>query len=124
MTINFNESDLLKAENEFSLVKYLPEQRPIMNAVRDLLCNFIPISPLAMGGFIQKAFQKWQLNHKMDISSVATMDPEDKILVVSQLVQYLKLSLSRIMLHPEQKPILDEALSNALKFYKDNFAYR
>jgi hypothetical protein len=66
----------MKAEQDFSKLQLPPENRKNVTSFAQLYTRFLPISELAMKGFISMAMRDFQVQEKMDIMKIYQLPRE------------------------------------------------
>jgi hypothetical protein len=121
---SFKPKALREAEKYFKNVHMTQEQHNIFVNIVKLFMQYIPMGEMAAKGLGWKSISKWQLEYKRDLLGLENEPPEMRIKSLEQLFEIVKTELTAILEDPEQQSLIDEAVTELLKFYKENYAYR
>ncbi len=114
--IEFKTEAVLEVERDFSKLQLIPVAKQVVAASAQLYAKFLPISELAMKGFIAMAMRDFQIQEKVD-ASILNQFPKEKMLEYMQKMEdILRGKLEKVLLRPEQKPKLREAIQKAHEF--------
>ncbi len=114
--IEFKKDAVMKAEQDFSKLQLPPENRKNVTSFAQLYTQFLPISELAMKGFISMAMRDFQVQEKMDIMKIYQLPRETQDKWIQKMTAILQDKLEKVLLHPEQKAALRDAIKNAQDF--------
>ena len=124
MVLTWNERVVNEAEEEYSRLQVAPAQTQIVVLMADLLCSFIPLKKLAMKGFAWRAIIKWQKDNHRPLTDLETIPPAQRLSAAKDIFANLEASLKAVLHNKERESIISEAMSKAMKFYKENAANR
>ncbi len=111
-------------EEEFEKIILSPEQKQNVVAMASLLATKLPISELALRGFIWKAIKKYQIINREYMKDGERLTPEMKIQKTYEIAMEVRNNLVKILERSQDASIVDEALQEAMKLYKEKMAYR
>ena len=77
--------------------------------------KYLPISELAIKGFISFAMRDWQVQNKRDLATFLEWPPEEQVKTTWAISELLKERLTKLLVEPEQEPVLDKAIKEAIK---------
>jgi hypothetical protein len=121
---NFKNKALREAQEYFKNVHMTQEQHKIFNDFIDIFLNHIPIEKVAAKGIGWRSIRKWQLKHKRDLLGLEDEEPEERIKSIAQLLEVVKTELIGDLVDEDDAPLVDEATTDILNFYKDKYANR
>ena len=111
-------------EEEFEKIILSPEQKQNVVAMASLLATKLPIWELALRGFIWKAIKKYQIINREYMKDGERLTPEMKIQKTYEIAMEVRNNLVKILERSQDASIVDEALQEAMKLYKEKMAYR
>ena len=124
-SLKFNHEAIQDAENYYKTLHLASGQRIIAQGIAKIVSNYIPIDVMPLMGFIWRVMRTWQIEHKIDIKEVGEkFTPQQRIEVVSELIDMAYKDLTHVLINKEQEPLLKKGLNDVFEFYKKNFAYR
>jgi hypothetical protein len=124
-TLKFNKEAIQEAEDYYNTLHLASGQRIIAQGIAKIVANYIPLDVMPLMGFIWRVMRTWQIEHKIDMKEVGEkFTGQQKIKVVSELIDMAYKDLTRVLINKEQEPLLKKGLNEVFEFYKKNFAYR
>ncbi len=120
----FHKDELKKAEEDFSKVQYKKNQRDIIISLSKVLCEYIPISDVAMRGFMSSSIREWQKKEGKTISDVIQMAPQDRANNVKEMFINLANRLVKVLRTSDNEKIVRNGVNNAFDSYVKKFATR
>ncbi len=120
----FQEDKVKQVEDEFSKLVISPQQKRQVYAISKLLAQKIPISELALRGFIWKAIVKFQREDKVFFAEGEHFTPEERIRNTYKIAKHVQDNLVKILRRNTDAHLIEEAMEEAMEFYKKNFAFR
>ncbi|MFW9993265.1 MAG: hypothetical protein ACFFD4_14575 [Candidatus Odinarchaeota archaeon] len=124
MVLRWIDRTVIEAEEEYSRLQLEPVQKQIVDMVSGLLCQYVPLSKLAMKGFAWRSIIKWQQNNRRPLSDVEKMNAEQKTAAAKEIFDNLEVYLIAVLHNKENETVIRDGIHKALKFYKDNYANR
>ena len=124
MALSFSQSAMDQSAASFAQAKLAPEQNQIVRSLSGVLIRTLPMSELAMAGFLVKAIGQWQTEHRRQMTELVTLPPAERIKAVGQVGQVLKGVLRGVLAGKADGPTVDVAVDGALQAYAANFAKR
>ena len=119
--MEFDKKELLKAEEEFSRLKIVPEQNRRVTIIGGLISKYTGISLLASKGFFWRAFKEWQLENKKPATYILEAPPEEQKELFKEIIGKVTKYLEKILRRPEDKARLYKAMDEAIQYYLKNF---
>ncbi len=120
----FQEKKVKEIEDEYSKLVVSPQQKKQIYAISKLLVQKIPISEIALRGFIWKAIVKFQKEDKSFMADGEHYTPEERIRKTYRIANHVQDNLIKILKRKTDEHIIKEAMEEAMEYYKKNFAYR
>ncbi|MFX1274842.1 MAG: hypothetical protein ACFFBP_14660 [Promethearchaeota archaeon] len=114
----FNKKIIKEAENDFKKINLTKIARENLDQTAQIFAQYLPISEMALKGFILYCMQEYQVKNKIDLSSFYDSTPEEKKKIIGSMAELLQARLTKLLIKPEQKPILDNAFNEVIKFLK------
>ena len=124
MEIIFKPESIKEAEGYYKTLHITAEQQKIINSMIPILNQHFSFPEKAIKGFLWRVLIPYQKKRHMGLDNSANLTPAERIKGLLEILGLLKEELTRVLVKPEQEPLLDEAFSKTMKFYKDNFANR
>ena len=118
--IEFKKNALEESENYYKQLHLSSNQRRKVRLVSKLATNYIQISEHAMAGFAFRAIQEYQVDNKIEMIKFEIMSAEDKLEMLSDILERIRKMLLKAIIKPDQSEILDQAVKEAYEFYKNN----
>ena len=123
--LKFRHEAIEEAESYYKTLHLGPGQRGITQGIAKIASKYLPLSEKPLMGITWRVMITWQTKHKIDIKEVGqNYTPQQRIEVVSELLDMAYKELTRILISKEQEPLLKQALNEVLEFYIKNFANR
>ncbi|MHA2030047.1 MAG: hypothetical protein ACW99A_10460 [Candidatus Kariarchaeaceae archaeon] len=119
--------DKIKVEEkmvDFRRVVMEDEQREIVDELTLFLAKFIDIFHNTLRSFLSLAISLWQTSEKKFLKDINDTSPEVRYQTVEEISVYLKSLLTGLLVNKGQKADLENAITEALKLYKDTWANR
>jgi len=120
----FHKDELKKAEEDFSKVQYKKNQRDIIISLSKVLCEYIPISDVAMRGFMSSSIREWQKKEGKTISDVIQMAPQDRANNVKEMFINLANRLVKVLRTSDNEKVVRNGVNSAFDSYVKKFATR
>ncbi len=103
-------------EKDYSRANLHEDQRALLEPVGKLFTQHLPMSELAIRGFMGRAVGRWQEDHHRTLSEIHTAPTAEKHKVLDEIMNgYLVDIMTKIVVKPEQVPLLKEAISKVCK---------
>jgi hypothetical protein len=119
--IKFHDNALNEAEDYYKELHISRKQRRKIVMVSKLATNYIHgINEYAMCGFAFRAITQYQVDNQIELIAFETMSPEAKMEMLADVMNRVKNTLATIMVDKDKAHILDNAVKELLKFYKNN----
>ena len=93
----FREDKVKEVEDEFSRIVINPQQRRQVYAISKLLAQKVPISELALRGFIWKAIVKFQREDRVFFAEGEHFTPEERIRNTYRIAEHVRDNLIKIL---------------------------
>ncbi|MCP4760427.1 MAG: hypothetical protein GY870_01515 [archaeon] len=122
--MEFQKKAIKEAEEYYKSVEMDARQRDNMDKLADLLLKYIPLNRLAMRGFMIVAARKWQVKHSKTLEEIALFSEEDRLQAIWELCDNTKIELINALKFETQHTVIEIAIKNAFKFYKENLSYK
>lgn len=118
--INFDSAAVHKAEQDYNQLSLTPEQREMIEAAAKIYTQYLPLTEMAVRGFISFAMRDWQVEHKTDIKDTTKWAPQRQFDVAEEVSVLLEQRMARALADQNQKRLLAEAIAKAVALFKDN----
>jgi hypothetical protein len=115
-TLEFRQEAVSQAEKDFSKLHLSPEQKQGIAGFAQLYAKFLPMSELAIKGFIAMTMRDFQVQEKIDAAAIQQFPREKREMYVKKMSKILQEKLEKVLRHPEQKIALQEAVRKAYEF--------
>ena len=122
--MTFKPNSVKEAEEDYTRLHIVPDQKYIVIAIGKLVSNYIPLPERAIRGLIWRTIREWQLVYKKDVSELSNMSSVDRVEAVVQIVKIFETTMKRILIDKEQEPALEEAMKKTLDMYNEKFSNR
>ncbi|MFW9993344.1 MAG: hypothetical protein ACFFD4_14975 [Candidatus Odinarchaeota archaeon] len=125
-SLEYDPQVLKKTEEDFNARKMHidPTQFKIVKDFAGILHGYVDMNEMPLRGFIYLALRKWQIIESKPVSTVVTMEPEERMVVVSKMIEILRMQLHNVLQNDNQTEMLDEGLDAAFAYYKEKYAFR
>jgi hypothetical protein len=110
----FKKNEIDEAEKDFQKLTLNAIQRGMITAAAQIYVKYLPISELAIKGFISFAMRDYQVQNQIDLSTYLEWPPEEQAKTVWAIADLLKARLTKSLIEPEQEPILKKAITEAV----------
>ena len=116
-SLEFNKSEVAKAEEEYKLLKLDPAQRGMVDSMAKAMIRFIPISENAIKGFTWQVMESWQQKNKKTMAELHAMPLEDRINATKDMITAAKEIYTRLLWKatPEQTIALEKGFDSLLE---------
>ena len=118
----FDAVKVKEAEADYGKLKLTQQQKENVTVMAKLLAGSIPISELALRGFIWKAISKFQKENQTYLEQGSDYTIEDKIKKTYAIAMEVRNNLVKILKRSTDVSEIDRALQEVMKFYKENLA--
>ncbi|MHA2271195.1 MAG: hypothetical protein ACXACI_04985 [Candidatus Hodarchaeales archaeon] len=116
--LEFCEQSIAKTEQDFSMVTLSPEGRQQITQAAWLYQKYLPLSEMAIKGFLAFAMRDFQMQMQFDLKDFFSL-PRAKQATYSEMIGKLFYErVSKVLVKPEQKNILKQAVHEAVEFGK------
>ena len=123
-THSFVSSTLKEAEIDLNKIQITPYQRQMVVDIAKVIHEFIPISELALRGFVLRSVKEFQLKYKITPKEIADRSPLERKEAMKIGFSILEEQLARVLRNQSDRSILKEAMNKAFEYYVDNFLYK
>jgi len=110
----FNKNEIEEVEKNFQKLTLNAIQRGMIAQAAQIYVKYLPISELAIKGFISFAMRDWQVQNKVDLATYLEWPPEEQAKTVWAIADLLKVRLTKLLIESEQEPILEKAINEAV----------
>ncbi len=110
----FKKNEIAQVEKDFQKVNLNKIQRGMIAQAAQIYVRCLPISEMAIKGFISFAMRDFQIQNKVDLSTFLEWSPEEQVKTTWAISELLKQKLTKLLVKPEQEPILDKAINEAI----------
>jgi ABC-type phosphate transport system ATPase subunit len=118
--INFDSAAVRKAEQDYTQLSLTAEQRAMVEAAARIYTQCLPLTDMAVRGFISFAMRDWQVEHKTDIKDTVEWAPQRQFDVAEEVSVLLARRMARALADQNQKRTLEDAIAKAVALFKDN----
>ena len=109
--ILFDNSMIKQMEKDYSRTTLHKDQRNLVEQSAKVYVQYIPVSELAMRGFLSRAIAQWQEEHKKTIDQIHNAPKNVKIGALNEIMgKHLIELMTRIVVKPEQVGLLENAI--------------
>ncbi len=112
--LSFNQNIIEEVEKDFQQMVLPAAQRTMVAQAAQVYTKYLPISELAMKGFISLSIKVYQIKNQVDMEKYLEFTPIDQRKAIDGIAIILKTNLSRLLRKPKQQPILDKAINEAV----------
>ena len=112
-SIKFNESAIQQAEKDYSKLTLTPEIKRDVEAFAIIFGRYIPMSELALRGFIHLALRDFQMQTHVDIRQVFAMTPSERDKYTEIVENLIYEKMSKVLQREDQKQQLRLAVREA-----------
>ena len=119
--IEFNQKLINESERDYSQLKLAPNQRALIEQAAKLYTQYFNISEMAMRGFIARAIKQWQIDNKKVLDDIYSSSGEEQVKMTRELANVLKTVLVKIIIKPEQVPLLEQVIDEAVEMALKSF---
>ena len=116
----FDAVKVKEAEADYGKLKLTQQQKENVTVMAKLLAGRIPISELALRGFIWKAISKFQKQTQTYLEQGSDFSVEDKVEYTYTIAMEVRNNLVKILKRSTDVSEVDQALHEVMEFYKDN----
>jgi len=114
--LEFRKEAISQAEKDFSKLQLTPEQKQVIAGAAQLYAQFIPMSQLAIKGFIAMTMRDFQVQEKLDTATINQFPREKREMYMKKMSKILQDKLEKVLFRPEQKSALQEAVKKAYEY--------
>ena len=111
----FQKSKIEEVEKDFQKLNLNAIQRGMIAQAAQVYVKYLPISEMAIKGFISFAMRDYQIKNKKDLSTYLEWPPEEQLKSVWEIAGFLKERLTKLLVEPSQEPILEKAIKEAVE---------
>ena len=119
MIESFNKVEIQKAREEY--FKWSGKNRASIEQIALIWTNYIQIDKRAMNGFIARALQRWIKENNKDINDPTLFAPQNLLEDSKQINNCVIEELTRVLIDPSQKSLLEKASNEILRFITQRF---
>jgi len=116
------EDQLIKAKEELTFVKLLPEQKVIFTELAHKICSLLPLPEVVVMGYFWRVIKEWQVNHKEPIMILMKMDPLKRIRIMDPILKTVVMSMGKSIYIPNRNlkyKFLYQLYCNLLDYYEE-----
>ncbi|MFX1503281.1 MAG: hypothetical protein ACFFDH_20130 [Promethearchaeota archaeon] len=118
--INFSQNLIQQAEDEYNKLHLAASQKELLASLAHIFNQYIHIPERAMRGFIFRVVRDYQVEQHIILDEeLNRADKTKRAKIATAIVRKLRDALTRVLISPEEEPLLDEAIKNAFNFYKE-----
>jgi hypothetical protein len=117
----FKSSSIEQAEEYYQTVHINAEQRKKITSFALILSQYLPILERTLMGFLWRVLLNIQKKYHIDFAEEGKskdVSLDERMGAIQEIFTMLKEELTRILISQEQEPILEDAIGNAINFYK------
>ncbi len=111
----FKKNEIAQVEKDFQKVNLNEIQRGMIAQAAQVYIRYLPISEMAIKGFISFAMRDFQVQNKIDLATFLEWPPEEQVKTTWAISELLRQNLTKLLVKPEQEPTLDKAIKEAVK---------
>ena len=119
---NFKKKALNKAKEYAKDILLLDKQYEIFLEMIKILLKNMPIDEDVMKGVGWKAISNWQKDFDIEFIVIAVKPHEERVNMIEKIFDYAKIELVTMLINSEYSSQIDNAVSEALAFYDENYA--
>ncbi len=112
----FVKSEIELAERDYERLTLDPDQREKVVQLASICVKYVPISEMAMKGFISRAMREWQVENKANFKETLNWGQNDQIKIAKDILEIVKITLRKFLIKKEQEPALNAGIDAALNF--------
>ena len=120
--LEFKKVEIEKVEKDYEKLQLTSEQRELISQSAKLYLKYIPVSEMAIKGFISRAMREWQIQNKIDMKETLAWPLEKQIRLTSEVIAIMKEMMTKILIKSEMEPALDAAFNEVFNFAKENLS--
>ena len=124
MSSLFRDSEVEQVEKDFEKITLAPEQRGIVEGIAKIMAQFVPISEIALRGFIWKAITEWQVNSNRTLDELSTSEPKERLEVVKIMFTSAEKDLKKVLRNKSDESTITNAIEKGFNYYKNSFSER
>lgn len=113
--------EAIEKETQNKFVSY-PQQRKMMAKMNRAIREFVPVKGPVARGCVTLGVLAWQIAHDAPFAEVLEMPIADRLDAAREVYQTATDRLAGALAGADQKPVLEQALKDAFKYYAENFA--
>ena len=114
--LEFRKESISQAEKDFSKLQLTPELKQAVAGSAQIYAQFIPMSQLAIKGFIAMTMRDFQVQEKLDTATIYKFPKEKRERYVQIMENMLQDKLEKVLRNPDQKMALREAIKKAHEY--------
>jgi hypothetical protein len=114
--LEFKKEAVSKAEQDYTKLQLTPEAKKIIAGAAQVYAKFLPISELALKGFIAMALRDFQVQEKVDAATIPQLPKEKRDRYNQMIAKILLAKLEKVLVRPGQKALLKEGFEKSLEF--------
>ena len=122
--LKFKSSSIQEAEDYYKTLHTSADQRKRMEGLSKFLSQYLSIPERAIKGFFWRVATTYQMQRHMASSEADNLTPAERLEGLKDILSLLKKELTKILVSPDQEPLLEEAFKNMLKDYTSKYANR
>lgn len=112
-------------EDQFKTIKADDIQKQIIAEFAEIISKEIPVTKMAVKGYLWRSLRKWQKKHEMDLIDTETGEgssPDERIKQAKEILEIFESQVNKTF--KDDSAALHTGIINALDHYKKNYAYR
>ncbi|OLS14748.1 MAG: hypothetical protein RBG13Loki_1618 [Promethearchaeota archaeon CR_4] len=114
--LEFRKEAVLEVERDFSKLQLPPDTKQGIAGAAQIYAKFLPMSELAIKGFIAMSMRDFQVQEKVDATTLNKLPKEQRERYVKIIERILQDKLEKVLLRPEQRTVLQEAVKKAFEY--------
>ncbi|NHI94850.1 MAG: hypothetical protein EAX96_20340 [Candidatus Lokiarchaeota archaeon] len=112
--IQFHKEMIEKAESDYSKAIFHKDQKALVEPMAKAFIKYLPLSELAMRGFLSRAVSKWQKEHNKSLEEMHNAQKNEKYKAMNEILNdNLVEIMTKIVVKPEQVDLLKTAINEA-----------
>ena len=115
--VDFDKNEVNNAEAEFSKIVLEDRTRRIIELLVGLMGPQLPVSQMAMRGFVWRAIKHWQIKEKKLIADVRTFPTEQRLKAVRQIFDETITTFKNLVKTEAEKKDVEKVFEDAYKQY-------
>ena len=117
--IKFRISAVQEAEEYYKRLHMTAEQKKQVDSISKVLSHHVSIPERAIKGFFWRVLREYQIRRHMGLDESKNLSIDERIEGLKEIFSLLREDLTRILVDPEQSPLLDKAFEQSLNLIKE-----